>query len=739
MMAILLVKLIFIIAQNGLSTEIDTRNMNESCTEMRIDYVTRGLHLTGDEVQEPGMLSNESQRTILARPGQQIIISDNRNAVDYLMPGIPAPLNVVIKDCHNVSVKDILRIMVTTENSVKVSDFHTILFDSSSLALSGEINTTTTVSISLLNRPNSEIIFDVTLKDCPPGYVWELSDNSTNYGRCRCTALTEDRYYMAIYSCDPLNFSAILKPTHWAGHVGNNFRTGFCPKGFCINDTDYVATKIYLPNTSSFGYDLSSYVCRTNRSGVLCGSCIENNSVYYHTRDYDCRYNKRCHIGWLFFILSQLVPVTILFVVITVFNISLTDGYINILVFYFQVIDTFHIGGNGLIKFDTKTHTLLQVIRLIARIFQLDFFCLQIFSFCLWEGATTLSIIAINYVTTVYALGLVILTVLIIVPCLHKLKVKHVISVKSKISKTIIHGLTGFLVLCYFQSTKTSLLILNSTQLAGEQRKLDKDQRVYYNGNLTFFGRGHYYYATLALLFLVSISSIPPLLLLCYPLCYKVLAACKLQESKFSRILCKVIPLEKYRPLFDSFQSTYKDKHRYFAALFFIYRLIFLMTFAFVRGLSMLYFFLQVEILIILFFHAWIHPHKNKWHNCLDVLIFTLLAVLNGMTVFNYLSILDKHSKYLSGIFLSTLQVMISGTPILMLLGYISYHAIFVHQFGLNKLRKFFIRDIIRMIPMTTMKRGEEAVADDLSICERDSRDDDSYDNTLNSTYSKCD
>ncbi len=185
------------------------------------------------------------------------------------------------------------------------------------------------------------------------------------------------------------------------------------------------------------------------------------------------------------------------------------------------------------------------------------------------------------------------MTVLIIVPCLHKLKVKQVIPIKSKISQTIIHGLTGFLVLCHFQSTKTSLLILNFTQLAGLNGRSDKDVRVYYNGNLKFFGHGHYYYATVALIFLVTISIIPPLLLFSYPLCYKLLAVCRLQESRFSRILCKVLPLEKYRPLFDSFQSTYRDKHRYFAALFFIYRISFLLTFAFIRGLSTWYFVLQ--------------------------------------------------------------------------------------------------------------------------------------------------
>ncbi len=674
----------------------------------------------------------------LCTVGHHIVTHDSdKPVIDYIMPGIPAFLNLDIIDHSNNITQDILHVKVTEENDdVQLAEYSKILYDFRKIILQGNIGKNALMSISVHDGPNSAITFNVTLQSCPPGYVWMANNKNRKIGKCECSADTDNNFYLAIHSCNTSNYSAILKATHWAGYVNHAFVTGYCPKGFCVNDTDYAVNKIYLPNTSVVGHDLSSYVCRTNRSGVLCGSCIKNHSVYFHTRDYDCGPNDRCHIGWLFFLLSQIIPLTFLFVVITVFNISLTNGSINILVFYFQVFDIFHIGGNGLIMFDVKAHNLLNIIRLMGRTFQLDFFCLQIFSFCLWEGATTLDIIAINYVTTVYALGLVIVTVFFIVPCLHKLKVKQVIPIKTKISKTIIHGLTGFLVLCYFQSTKTSLLILNITQLYSKEMKVDKFLRVYYDGNIKYFRTGHFYYALIALVFIIIISIIPPLLLLCYPLCYKVLAVCKLQESKLSRILCKVLPLEKYRPLFDSFQSTYRDKHRYFAALFFIYRLVFLLTFAFVRGLGMLYFFLEVEILIILFLHAWVHPHKNKWHNFMDTLIFTLLAVLNGMTLLNYQHSLEDHSKYRSAIILSTVQVVVSGTPIVMLLCYILYHVPFLQKQCLTKLHSLIATPSYKkMIPL--VRRHSKEAQDDLSICEENSRHDCNFDKTFHSRYSQ--
>ena len=691
----------------------------------------------------------------LSTKGRNITVPSNSKVIDYIMPGIPASLNIEIKDDTNTTCLDILHVTIRRNSTdVMIAKNHKFLYNSRKFVLIGPPNTTIELAISLVDRPNTEITFNVTLQDCPPGYTWRPNKNSSSLGTCYCSASTCDDFFMAIHSCNQTNFNAILKSTHWAGYINDNqtqFRTGYCPKGFCVNDTKLTANSVLLPNSSLNWQDLSKYVCRENRTGILCGLCTENHSVYYHTNDYDCGPNKKCNVGLLFFVLSQMLPLTFLFIIIIVLNINLTNGSVNIFVFYFQVFDLLHIGGNGLIEFLPKVHKLLSLIRFIARAFQLDFFALQKFSFCLWKGATTLGIIAINYVTTVYALGLIILTVGIIVPCLHKLKVKNIVVVKGKISSTIIHGLSGFLVLCYFQCTKTSLIILNSTQLAKEKRELDRELRAYYNGELMFFGPGHKTYALLASAFFVVITVLPPLLLLCYPLCYKVLALCKLQESSFTRILCKIIPLEKYRPVFDSFQSTYNDNNRYFAGLFFIYRLTLLMTFAFSRGLGMLYFYLEIQLLLIIVLHALTRPHKNKWHNVLDIFIFTLLAVLNGMTIHNYQNSLDDHILYHKGTTIGTVQVVLSGIPIIMTISYILYHSTFRIKSWLNTMNDECFRNMALLKQLISIIRRRKAqvcsqqncaedileMDDALSLCDEDYRGVDE-DVMLNSEYSKC-
>ncbi len=185
---------------------------------------------------------------------------------------------------------------------------------------------------------------------------------------------------------------------------------------------------------------------------------------------------------------------------------------------------------------------------------------------------------------------------------------------KSKFSKSIIHGLSSLLVLCYSQCTKVSLLLLAPTYLHGSNR-------VWYQGEFKYLEGPHLSYALPAFYLLVVITILPPVLLLSYPLCYRVLAFFRIQESKFSRVLCKVIPLEKYKPFLDSFQGTFRDECRYFAGLYFLYRLLILLSFALWDNLLSFYVLNEILFVLMLSLHTWVGPYKNKWHNRLDIIM----------------------------------------------------------------------------------------------------------------------
>ena len=101
-----------------------------------------------------------------------------------------------------------------------------------------------------------------------------------------------------------------------------------------------------------------------------------------------------------------------------------------------------------------------------------------------------------------------------------------------------------------------------------------------------------------------------PLFLLAYPLIADVLALLS-EESKFTKILCTLVPLEKFKAFLDwPFRAYFRDDHRYFAGLYFVYRLSALFLFLISRNVKYRFYFV-----LELAFHSWVQPYLKKWHD----------------------------------------------------------------------------------------------------------------------------
>ena len=117
--------------------------------------------------------------------------------------------------------------------------------------------------------------------------------------------------------------------------------------------------------------DISQSVCVSNKN-----YCIQN---YSHDVAFYCQRNKRCHWGWLFYIVSEFLPAT--------------SGAGNGFIFYVQVFDNLLVHGRGLIPFEETQHSFLKILFFIVHIFNLQFFFFKDLSFCLIESATALDMI----------------------------------------------------------------------------------------------------------------------------------------------------------------------------------------------------------------------------------------------------------------------------------------------------------------------------------------------------------
>ena len=214
---------------------------------------------------------------------------------------------------------------------------------------------------------------------------------------------------------------------------------------------------------------------------------------------------------------------------------------------------------------------IMKAHKVVYGLFSLDFFEHEDLSFCLFPNASALDMLAIKYITVFYALILMILVIWFINKfggrCLGKCW--RITIVKS----SVIHGVSTFLILCYSQCIRISLNLLNSFSLfIRNGSNLTVSRRTWLNGDVVYFCGKHLLYAIPALLCLLTIGMVPLLLLLVYPLLNKALAALQLEESKVVKYTSQIFKISKLKPLLDTFQGCFKDRMRFFAGLYFVYR-----------------------------------------------------------------------------------------------------------------------------------------------------------------------
>ena len=504
------------------------------------------------------------------------------------------------------------------------------------LALEGKQNENTTLSLQTTTSRMSYIELKVNLTDCPPGFKF---DNTNKYSKCVCNY----QAYDGLVKCDT-HFHSYITVGFWAGIVADKHDkskqelvTSYCPLKFCnYNGTDTTGSAVRLPQLK---HDLDMAICGKNRTGVSCSHCAKGYTTYYHSPNYACMPVKPtlCKIGWLFYILSELVPVTIVFIIVLALNISFTSGAVNGFIFFSQVLNFLYLDASRLIVFSPTMNTLVTGYRIIYGFFNLNILEVSPLSFCLLPNASALDILAFKYVTIIYALFLVTVVIWLINKC-HSItkcfsKYCRITTVKTSIT----HGLSAFLVFCYSQSLRVSLHLLRGSHLVVRLgSNLNVSKRVWLNGNMIYFSREHLVYALPALFFLVTIGIFPVIVLLAYPQLNRILAFCNVEESGIVRFVSSKLPISSVKPLIDSFQGCFKDELRFFAGLYFLYRFILLLFDVFLLAFSQFYMGVEALFITIALLHTIFQPYAQKWHNIVDALLFADLALVNVITFSHY-------------------------------------------------------------------------------------------------------
>ena len=87
--------------------------------------------------------------------------------------------------------------------------------------------------------------------------------------------------------------------------------------------------------------ELQNFTCADlNRCGHLCGECMEGHAIPVYSYDLHCVKCEDYQYNWLKYLLVAFLPLTLFYVVVTLFSISSTSPLLSGVVLIFQIVAT---------------------------------------------------------------------------------------------------------------------------------------------------------------------------------------------------------------------------------------------------------------------------------------------------------------------------------------------------------------------------------------------------------------
>ena len=480
-------------------------------------------------------------------------------------------------------------------------------------------------------------IIKVKLTSCPPGYFL------ANSGKCIC-GYGRNQNWDGILSCNDDLFRAHIEKDYWAGNLSCNntyhLYTGKCPKNYCgiFNTT-------LLPSSAQ---SLTKDICENqNRTGILCGECLNGNyCVAINSHYYTCTRNVD-NYKWLIWLATEYLPSTVLLVIILFYDINLHSESMGSVVMYFQVYSALNIYSDGEISSPEHTYAINRAINFLYNIWNLEYIGKLLHPYCLTKNLNTMQVLMISYLSGFYPFLLIFIYILF-----GKIKrfsccnpvVNFCIRLRwrTSLKASIINGLSTFWTLAYTKLAIVSCLILTIGYLQGRKDlPCSVKPVVFLQGKIGYFDKHHLPYAIPALIILVFFVILPSLALLCYPLATRIMAKVKkfinLDGNRFYAYISTKMerPFIRFKPLLDSFQGPYKQGCEFFAGLVYWYRLGIFFTYSFGSGSTPFYINSVISVIFVALISMF-QPFKNAKNNVVMLLITINITLINLISLYNY-------------------------------------------------------------------------------------------------------
>ncbi len=545
----------------------------------------------------------------------QLCLQENYQEPDPLIfiPGMERNLHMM----NNNSIVFRVTLYRSGSLSVEVPEIYEYITDE--LILYGKPGSNVTVYLHDQDFEGLHFAFKATLAACPPFHTLTQSEF-----KCLCSQ-ADTMYYKSFFEChDESNhsYSKILTG-YWIGYdnyYDNSNETllvGRCPIGYCKSDQHWLE----LPYKDEMKLEnLDTLLCE-DRQGVLCGTCLNDTVVYFHSYSFKCGNTDKCNLGILLFFIAEIVPVTAIFLALVFFNINLTAGGISGFIFFAQMYESLNLMGGFVYEGIPYEYTTFHHI--VYQFFNFDFVEVDAWSFCLAKGLNTLNILAVKYVMAVYAFLLILITILLAKFC-GRIKLPWCQSRKL----FVVRAISAFIIIVYSKCTHVSFSLLWYQDLYRGQTVVRRV--VSLQGDMEYFVGEHLPYAIVAILFVIFFIVPLPLVLLFYPMANKFISKFNLDNFFVIKFASKLFPLYKWLPFFDIFQGVFKENYRFFAGLYFVYRVLILWSRIETR-LSIIYLMATLQFIVFLLIHTLAWPYKQRIHNIIDALLLANLAIISGL------------------------------------------------------------------------------------------------------------
>ena len=582
-------------------------------------------------------------------------------------PGKAFKLPLIIKDDfgHNKTNTTVFAVTVVN-SSVGQVDPRFKYTSGGFLQLNGISNNTVELHLDTVSERTWHVQLLVELLECPPGFV--LSDDPPRpSSTCKCNPYN---YQRRLY-CDQAKFTSSLRNGFWMGTTpesNGSLVVSLCLPGFC--KTNSHSEYLMLPP------DISE-ICQ-NRAGILCGECKPQHGPAVNRRSFECvpcnDTNNAVHATY--YVLAVYVPLLVLFTGLILFNVRLTTGPANAFIFYSQILSsTFDLTGDDhipLYVISNSTTALLGAYRIPYGIFNLDFLENFIRPLCLGTSLSALDALQLDYIVAMFPLIMIFLVLL-------ALKVKtcckscflrithyqhhqplqeypreaassHLEAVEYsrlpnhagkcdsyckffqnwQAGESLLHAFSAFLLLSYTKFAITSSYIVNIHQILSANGSQVGPRRAYYAGHYTEDDPTYLWRYYIPSCFIIVIIGIIPLMLLGYPIIW--LEKCL---HKFDW-LWRLYPVTKIHVFTDTFQGCYRDDRRFFAAMYFIFRLSINVGYILTDTWLQQFVVQQIActVFIVIFVLCWPYREEKWLFNYVDFLMLTNLAIVNALSLY---------------------------------------------------------------------------------------------------------